>query len=102
MDMRNLFTMTLLAVALLLPVKAAAYDITVDGKTRIITVDKNGNSDEVPGDVNGDSFVDIGDIITMIDIILGNAEPVAVADVHCDGEITLSDVNAVVDIILDQ
>lgn len=97
MAMRNLFTWTLLMLALL-PGKAAAHDFTVNGTTS--TINKSGNHDAIPGDVNGDGTVSIADINAVINIILGDAEPVAAADVGGDGEITLADVNALIDIIL--
>jgi len=51
------------------------------------------------GDVNGDGEVSIGDVNAVIDFIL-NAQYSEVADVNEDGEVTIGDVNAVIDIIL--
>ncbi|MBQ6751664.1 MAG: CotH kinase family protein [Bacteroidaceae bacterium] len=52
------------------------------------------------GDVNGDGNVDISDVTTLVNIILGNAERTAFADVDCDGEVNISDVTSLVNIIL--
>ena len=51
------------------------------------------------GDVNGDSEVNISDINAVIDIILGGVSNPA-GDVNGDGEVNISDVNTVIDIIL--
>jgi hypothetical protein len=55
----------------------------------------------IPGDVNGDGEVNIGDINTLIDIILGGTDKTkGRADVNKDGEVNIGDINAVIDIIL--
>jgi len=51
------------------------------------------------GDVNGDGEVTIADVNAIVDLILASQYS-AVADVNGDGEVTIADVNAVVDIIL--
>jgi len=53
----------------------------------------------VKGDVNGDGEVTIADVNAVIDLILAGGYD-AVADVNGDGEVTIADVNAVIDIIL--
>ena len=50
------------------------------------------------GDVNGDGEVNISDVNAVIDLILNDGE--GNGDVNGDGEINISDVNAVIDIIL--
>ena len=72
--MRTLITSSLLLLALLLPATAGAYDLEVDG----IYYNINGNEASVKsenyfGDVNGDGDVNISDINVVIDIILGSA-----------------------------
>ncbi len=55
------------------------------------------------GDVNNDGEVNIADVNTLVDIVLGGKFDDATmqrADVNEDGEIGLADVNAVLDIIL--
>jgi sporulation protein YlmC with PRC-barrel domain len=52
-----------------------------------------------PGDVNGDGEVSVSDITKIADIIL-NAEEHPYADVNEDGEISVSDITTVADIIL--
>ena len=51
------------------------------------------------GDVNGDGEVNISDVNAVIDIILGGVSNPA-GDVNGDGEVNISDVNTVIDIIL--
>ncbi len=53
----------------------------------------------IPGDVDGDNEVNISDVNAVIDIILGGDTDPA-ADVNGDGEVNIGDVNAVIDIIL--
>lgn len=55
------------------------------------------------GDVNNDGEVNIADVNTLIDIILGghfDDQTMLRADVNEDGEIGIADINAVIDIIL--
>jgi len=51
------------------------------------------------GDVNGDGEVTIADVNAIVDLILSGSYSTP-ADVNEDGEVTIADVNAVVDIIL--
>ena len=51
------------------------------------------------GDVNGDGEVTIADINAVIDMILSGTQDSA-GDVNGDGEVGIADVNAVTDIIL--
>lgn len=51
------------------------------------------------GDVNGDGEVTISDVNAVIDAIL-MGEDTPAADVNYDGEVTISDVNTVIDLIL--
>ncbi len=59
---------------------------------------------QLKGDVNGDGEINIADINTLIDIILGggttDATLIKRADVNGDNEINLADINADIDIIL--
>ena len=57
--------------------------------------------DGVTGDVNGDGEVSISDVNALIDMILSGNIDM-VGDVDKDGEVGISDVNAVIDIILNQ
>ena len=52
-----------------------------------------------PGDVNVDGEVNISDVNAVIDIILSSSF-VASGDVNGDGEVNISDINAVIDVIL--
>ena len=52
------------------------------------------------GDVNADGQVDISDVNAVIDIMLGKAQPSMASDVTSDGQVDISDVNAIIDIML--
>ena len=54
----------------------------------------------LPGDVNCDVEVNIADVNTAIDIILGGTADTTFADVNGDGEINIADINTLIDIIL--
>ena len=54
------------------------------------------------GDVNGDDVVNIDDVITLIDIILGALPSSPAADVNGDGNINIDDVTDLIDLILEQ
>ena len=53
----------------------------------------------ITGDVNGDGEVSVSDINSVIDVILGGAT-LPSADVNGDGEVGVSDVNALIGIII--
>lgn len=52
------------------------------------------------GDVNGDGEVSIGDVTALIDILLSNGSTSPVADVNGDGEVSIGDVSALIDMLL--
>ncbi len=60
----------------------------------------NITGDNKRGDVNGDSLVDISDVVVLVNMILGSTEKNAPADVNNDGLVDISDVVALVNIIL--
>jgi len=86
---------------------AFIYNYDSDDKTNCAV----GNCAQVPlvgneepeetltGDVNGDGEVTIADVNAVIDYILAGTYS-ATADVNSDNEVTIADVNAVIDIIL--
>ena len=53
----------------------------------------------VKGDVNGDNEVSIADVNALIDMILSGNQ-MPNGDVNGDSEVSIADVNAVIDIIL--
>ena len=53
-----------------------------------------------PGDINGDGEVGLSDVNALIDKILSSDDYVDVFDVNGDGEISVSDVNVLISIIL--
>ncbi len=57
------------------------------------------NAEEIYGDVNGDLEVNIADVNAIIDVILNDAT-ILTADVNQDGEINIADINVIIDIIL--
>ena len=57
------------------------------------------NDVAIAGDVNVDGEVNIGDLNTVVDVILGGTA-VGNADLNGDGEINIADINALIDLIL--
>lgn len=67
----------------------------------VYKIGSNVGGDEpiVPGDVNGDGEVNISDVSDIIDVILSGNYS-PMSDVNGDGEINITDINAVIDAIL--
>ena len=67
----------------------------------VYKIGRNVSTDEppVPGDVNGDGEVNISDISDIIDLIL-SGKVTDSGDVNNDGEINITDINFVIDMIL--
>ena len=63
------------------------------------TVDKIGTPG-VPGDANGDGLVDISDVNSVINQMLGKEAMIPACDMNGDGKIDISDVNAVINKML--
>ena len=60
-----------------------------------------GELDAIPGDVNGDGTVNVTDITTLVNMILGVLpKDEARADVDGNGTVNVSDVTALVNLIL--
>ena len=59
----------------------------------------NVHADNTAGDVNNDGEVNIADVNTVINFILGDRSRHGV-DVNNDGEVNIADVNAIIGIIL--
>ena len=57
------------------------------------------HAQDIYGDVNSDQEVTIADVNVIIDVILGKGHT-ASADVNGDGEVTIADINAIINIIL--
>ena len=75
------------------------YDHLGYGPTVTLQFVKGGAPEPIKGDVNGDGEVNITDVNAMIDFILSSSDN-PIADVNGDGEINISDVNEVISIIL--
>ncbi|MBR1474270.1 MAG: M6 family metalloprotease domain-containing protein [Muribaculaceae bacterium] len=58
------------------------------------------DSEAQTGDLNGDGTVDVTDINTLINIILGKSEQQRDADINGDGTVDVTDVNMLINIIL--
>lgn len=54
----------------------------------------------VRGDVNGDENVNISDVTALIDILLTGNEAPVAADCNQDGAVNISDVTALIDFLL--
>ena len=52
------------------------------------------------GDLNADGQVNMTDVTTLINMILGNTAPAAAADLNADGRVNVTDVTALIAIIL--
>ena len=73
----------------------------VDNFSLYYTGDEGGPDMYVPGDVNGDGDVNIGDINALISIILGGEDNTSGrSDVNGDGDVNIGDINAVIALIL--
>ena len=88
---------------------AAGFEVETDlaGNARIVgnaidlgAYEYQNHQPSVPGDVTGDGKVDISDVNAVINIMLGKAEHTDVADVTGDGKVDISDVNTVINIML--
>ena len=53
-----------------------------------------------PGDVNGDGEVNISDVTALIDLMLSGETGTEMADVNNDGEVNISDVTSIIDMLL--
>ena len=53
-----------------------------------------------PGDVNGDGEVNISDVTALIDLLLSDETGTEMADVNNDGEVNISDVTSIIDMLL--
>ena len=61
---------------------------------------RNGITDVVMGDITGDGNVDISDVNAVINMMLGKLEMVEAADLNEDGKIDISDVNGIINLML--
>jgi len=57
-------------------------------------------ADILPGDVNNDGIINILDVVSTVNIVLGQAEWVDAADYNSDGVINVLDIVSIVNIIL--
>ena len=80
---------------------SAVYDNAQSGNSEESCVESY-LADFIPGDVNLDEMLDILDVVIMVNMIFGIAEPnYQVADINDDGIINVLDVIIVINSILD-
>ncbi len=85
---------------------ASVYDLIFSDPNKAevdfadFTFSVNIKDDILVGDVNVDGGVDISDVVALVNMILGSTEKNAPADVNNDGQVDISDVVALVNIIL--
>ena len=60
----------------------------------------DGSSCGLNGDVNGDGFLNVLDVVVIVNIVLGGSEPIDAGDLNGDGLINVLDVVFLVNIIL--
>ena len=75
------------------------YDMGMLLVSGISIEDLSSHVEPIKGDVNGDGEVTISDVNALIDIIL-SSQPSLEADINGDGELTVGDINALINIIL--
>tara|TARA_Y100000590_G_scaffold457717_1_gene610917 strand:+ start:1259 stop:1732 length:474 start_codon:yes stop_codon:yes gene_type:complete len=68
-------------------------------KNYIVSIIEENYNESLPGDINGDSLINVQDIILIVNIILSGNEDSS-ADVNSDGVVNILDVVQVVNIIL--
>ena len=79
--------------------EAGTYTFTLTVGEEGITMDVNGFAAGVRGDITGDGVVDIADVNTIINMMLGKADKTAAADLTGDGAVDIADVNTVINIM---
>ncbi len=75
----------------------AAYQAAANWKEfkKIIEI-----GDAVLGDTNGDGDINVGDIMSIINMIVGTTQITSAADVNNDGDVNVGDIMAVINIII--
>ncbi len=66
----------------------------------LIAIDYDNLTAEVKGDINGDGEVTIGDVTALIDMLLSGDANHPQADCNNDSEVTIGDVTALIDYLL--
>ena len=82
-----------------LAAEVGEYTFTFDLANLKFKVEKMGTPG-IPGDSNGDGMVDISDVNSVINQMLGKEDMNPVCDMNSDGKIDISDVNAVINKML--
>lgn len=78
----------------------AVYEEGQSGPSNIACATAEGDPG-LPGDLNGDGSINVQDLITMVNMILGTAEPsYSLADLNDDGIINIQDLILLVNMIL--
>ncbi len=90
---------TVFDVAVVLMANASGLPASISGSSGVLLIER------IAGDVNGDNFLDAGDIVRLIEIILGKGAPPTpdethAADCNGDNEVNVFDVKCLIDLIL--
>lgn len=80
-------------------VPAGTYDLTVNLDDATLMITKHAGEEPLVGDVNGDNEISIADVNALVELILSGSTD-SVGDVNKDREISIADVNALIDLIL--
>ena len=81
------------------PTVGEQYSLQIPGMELVYAAMPPDEPQPVLGDVNGDGEVNISDVSCIIDLILSGTVSPA-GDVNGDGEVNITDINMVIDIIL--
>ena len=55
----------------------------------------------VPNDVDVDGEVSISDVVALIDMLLGSSDLLSIGDINLDGNVDIADVSALIDLLLE-
>ena len=83
------------------PCTVYCYAISADGSISYTNLYSIGIANNlIMGDANGDGEVNVGDIMSIINMIVGTSETSPFADMNGDGEVNVGDIMAIVNIII--
>ena len=74
--------------------------ITGDLMYRVILDDVGGGGTDCNGDITGDGEINILDVVSLVNVIMGTSTPGSCDDITGDGDINILDVVSLVNIIM--